>query len=131
MKKENIKSPFIFVRLAEWNILRHLLANGTAWGDDLLQLPHSVYCNRPNIILQLLKKGLIAAENKTKYTPEETLLRSIFKEGGEKYLLTPAGKALIKDGMRLVRKYKKMGVDITDIHLEPDESSESGEEEKI
>lgn len=124
MKKENIKSPFIFVRLAEWNILRHLLTCGSAWGDDLLRLPHSEYINRPNIILRLLKKGLITTENKSEYTPEENLLRSIFKEGGEKYLLTPAGKALARDGVRLVRKYKKMGVDITNTHVSVDGESE-------
>ncbi len=125
MRKENIRSPFVFVRLAEWNILRYLLATGKAREAQLLRLPHTQYINRPDIILQLSRKGLIVGENKTEYTPEEALLRSIFEEDGGMYLLTPAGKALVKSGLRLVKKFGRMGIDITIYCSKPDSDPES------
>lgn len=125
MKKEKINSPFIFVRRGEWVILCHLLANGATMGNELSRLPHAEYINSRSVLLRLQEKGLITTEKQT-YTPEENLLRSIFGEESENYILTLTGMTLVKDGFRLVKKYKKLGVDITAL---PKKSQEDMEEE--
>lgn len=121
MKKQNIKSPLIFVRRGEWEVLRHLLDKGEITRGELLQMPHIKYGGfiSRDVIFLLEKKGLIIAKitEGSSLSPTERLLREIFEESVI-YALTPAGRAIVKDGLRLAKKFKRMGIDITKPRIE-------------
>jgi hypothetical protein len=104
MRKKKIKSPFAFLRKGEWNVLCHLFKVESCSTNDIRYgIPHAQYdCGgSDNVTSVLVKKGMVKVIDR------------------EHVSLTPAGRAIVKDGIRLVRKFGKIGIDITNPHVEP------------